>query len=110
VRTDILDPKESDIENRLVTRVNKRGGLAWKFVSPNNRSVPDRLVMLNGWIFFVELKAPGKWLTPKQEGKAKDIRGQWMHCWCITNFTEVEFIVDLYMLSPGPFYFLRWVI
>lgn len=103
MRTDILDPKERDIETRLVGRVNRRDGLAWKFTSPQNRSVPDRLVMLNGWIFFVELKAPGKTLTAKQELKAKDIIGQGIHCWCIATFQEVEFLVDLYMLAPGPF-------
>ena len=41
--------------------------LTYKFVSPNNRGVPDRIVMHNGEILFVEFKAPGKHPTPLQE-------------------------------------------
>lgn len=40
---------EKKIEERLRTRVEKvLGGIAFKFTSPNRRSVPDRLVLLPG--------------------------------------------------------------
>jgi hypothetical protein len=58
---------EKDIERALVKRVKELGGIANKFVSPANRSVPDRLVILpGGRIIFVELKAPGKRPTDNQ--------------------------------------------
>ena len=51
--------RESDIERRLVQGVKKLGGRAYKFVSPGNVGVPDRLVVLPGGIvLFVEVKAP----------------------------------------------------
>ncbi|EHI8551180.1 VRR-NUC domain-containing protein [Salmonella enterica] len=53
--------RESLIEKHLVAEVKKAGGIAYKFVSPGRRSVPDRLVLLpGGRLVFVECKAPGK--------------------------------------------------
>lgn len=47
---------EKQIEKWLGDEVKKRGGLYYKFVSPGNAGVPDRIVVLNGKIYFVELK------------------------------------------------------
>ena len=59
--------RESQLEQKLVSHITKLGGIAYKFSSPNRRSVPDRLcVMPNGRAFFVELKAQGKAPTPLQ--------------------------------------------
>jgi hypothetical protein len=38
---------EKDIEAHLVARVKAKGGIAYKFTSPQRRSVPDRLVLLD---------------------------------------------------------------
>lgn len=52
---------EKQVELKLVTETRKRGGLAVKFVSPGYAGMPDRLVLLpNGKLAFVEVKAPGK--------------------------------------------------
>ena len=59
--------RESTIEKYLVAQVKKHGGKAYKFVSPGNRGVPDRIVIFpGGSVTFVELKAPGKKLRPEQ--------------------------------------------
>lgn len=39
---------EKHIEAHLVKRVKEHGGIAYKFTSPQRRSVPDRLVLRNG--------------------------------------------------------------
>lgn len=58
---------ERDVENHLREEAKKLGGVAFKFVSPGNDGVPDRLVCLpGGRIAFIELKAPGKKPTPLQ--------------------------------------------
>jgi len=47
--------------------VEKLGGKAYKFSSPSNRAVPDRICCFpRGQIVFVECKAPGKKPTPLQ--------------------------------------------
>ena len=66
--------RESAIERYLVEQVAKVGGRAYKWVSPGNRGVPDRIVILpDGFIVFVELKAPGGRLRPEQKVQRKKI-------------------------------------
>lgn len=53
--------REREIEEKLRIESQKRGGLTMKFVSPGLVGVPDRIVVLpQGRIGFVELKAPGE--------------------------------------------------
>lgn len=53
--------REKEVEAALVKAAKKRNGVALKFVSPGLSGVPDRLVLLpDGKIGFIELKAPGK--------------------------------------------------
>ena len=48
---------EKEIERRMVQMVKQRGGLCYKFVSPSNPGVPDRIIITpDGKIIFVELK------------------------------------------------------
>lgn len=65
---------EKQIEQYLRDRIKELGGKAYKFVSPGNDGVPDRLVVLpGGKVLFVELKAPGKKPTPLQEKQMKTL-------------------------------------
>jgi hypothetical protein len=53
--------KESELERIFVAEVKRTGGKAYKFVSPGNAGVPDRIVVLpGGKVGFVELKRPGE--------------------------------------------------
>ena len=38
--------REKEIENDLINKAKKRGGIALKFTSPGYDGVPDRLVLL----------------------------------------------------------------
>ena len=59
--------RESEIERHLVWHVERLGGRAYKFTSPSNRGVSDRVVCLpDGQTWFVELKAPRGRLSPLQ--------------------------------------------
>lgn len=59
--------RESSLEKKFRESVERIGGLAPKWVSPGNRGVPDRIVILpDGRTAFVELKAPGRPLQPLQ--------------------------------------------
>lgn len=51
---------ENDIEKYMIRQVKKTGGLCYKWVSPGTRGVPDRIVIYQRNIFFVELKRPGE--------------------------------------------------
>ena len=68
---------EKYLERKLCAEVKAMGGIAYKFVSPGRRGVPDRMCVLpGGRVVFVELKSYGKKPTPLQEieiGRLKDL-------------------------------------
>ncbi|MGL6202075.1 MAG: VRR-NUC domain-containing protein [Lachnospiraceae bacterium] len=48
---------ESKIEDWLNKQINEMGGLSFKWVSPNNPGVPDRIYIFpSNHVYFVELK------------------------------------------------------
>lgn len=58
---------ERDVEKALVRQIKNAGGIAPKLTSPGTAGMPDRLVILpEGNICFVELKAPGQKPRPIQ--------------------------------------------
>lgn len=63
---------EKEIEKILVTEVKKLGGRAYKWISPGNDGVPDRIVVLPGRRpVFVELKTERGRLTSLQRVQCK---------------------------------------
>lgn len=65
---------EKDIEKLFRDEIKKAGGKAYKFTSPGNDGVPDRIVMLpGGQIVFVELKTDTGKLSKLQELQCKKI-------------------------------------
>ena len=65
---------EKDIEKLFRDEIKKAGGKAYKFTSPGNDGVPDRIAMLpEGQIVFVELKTDTGRLSKLQELQCKKI-------------------------------------
>ena len=90
--------RESKIEKYLVDEVKAFGGLCWKFVSPGNSGVPDRVVLYKGMVCFIELKAPGNELRPLQEFRKKQIEQQGCSVKVIDSIDSVNsFIIDMVM-------------
>lgn len=87
---------EKDVEKYLREQVKGLKGKAYKFVSPGNAGVPDRLVCLpNGVIAFVELKAPGKEPTPLQKAKHRELRSLGCEVFVIDNKDAVDEFIDI---------------
>ena len=67
--------KESQIEAKLVRMVRERGGLCFKFVSPSNPGVPDRIIITpDGRTVYVELKTETGRLRRIQEWQLSEMR------------------------------------
>ena len=82
---------ERVIEAYLVKRVKEAGGIAYKFTSPQRRSVPDRLVLLpGGKMQFVETKATGAKPTPMQEREHARLRALGFTVLVIDNKEEID--------------------
>ena len=59
--------REVLLERKCCKWAKDNGWLVYKFVSPNQRGVPDRVFIKSGRVVFVEFKAPGEQLRPLQE-------------------------------------------
>jgi hypothetical protein len=57
---------EAQIEKMVTKHAKKAGWLSYKWVSPSQRWVPDRLYFKGGRIKMIEFKAPGKFPTKGQ--------------------------------------------
>lgn len=60
--------REANVERSFCNRLRKAGCLVYKFVSPGNDGVPDRIVVTpGGRVIFVELKTERGKLEPIQK-------------------------------------------
>lgn len=90
--------KEKVIEEYLRDQVRDAGGRAYKFTSPGNDGVPDRLVLLPGArIAFVELKAPGKKPTALQELQQRRIKDLGFDVHVIDSKAGVDEFIQKYV-------------
>jgi hypothetical protein len=70
----IMKILERDVEKYFCWAVETMGGKTWKFKSPAQRGVADRIVCLpDGSTWFVELKTKGGRLAPLQKLFAADM-------------------------------------
>ncbi|MEN7553157.1 VRR-NUC domain-containing protein [Clostridioides difficile] len=82
---------ESKIEKRLKKEIELLGGKAMKFISPGEAGVPDRIVLLpEGHVIFVELKAPGKKLRKLQQYKMLELRELGFKVKCVSTLKEID--------------------
>ena len=86
---------EKHIEAYLVKRVKAMGGIAYKFVSPGRRGVPDRIVVMpNGVTVYVELKAPGEKPEPHQEREHQRLRDRGHKVYVIDSLEGVKQLLE----------------
>ena len=89
--------RERDIEAKLRQAIEKDGGLFFKFVSPGNDGVPDRIAILpDGQIWFIELKTESGRLTPIQVWQQDRLRQLGVNVAVIKGMDEAaEFIEEV---------------
>ena len=87
--------REKTIEAKLVKAVRSMGGIALKISSTNYDGMPDRLVLLtDGKLAFIELKAPGKKLRPLQEKRKRQLEALGFLVFCIDGIEQIGGILD----------------
>ena len=86
---------EKELELLLVNEGKRRGGRAFKFISPGLNGVPDRLVlMLGGKLGFVEVKAPGKEMRPNQIKRKRQLESLGFLVYCLDDPRKIGGIID----------------
>lgn len=87
--------QESQLERRLKREVKKLGGKALKFESPGMSGVPDRIVLLpEGRLIFVEMKAPGERLRPLQEKRKRELEALGFQVEVIDSEQAIERFIE----------------
>ena len=70
---------EKTIERKVCEKAKLAGWLTYKWVSPAQAGVPDRIFIRQGEVVFIEFKAPGRTTTPLQDHTIKKLRGEGMN-------------------------------
>lgn len=87
--------KESEIEGRLRDGVKRLGGKAFKFVSPGNAGVPDRLVVLpGGKIIFAELKTDTGKVSTIQSYQIRSLQQLGADVWVVRGLDGVRAFLE----------------
>ncbi len=85
---------EKELEEKFKNAVKAAGGRAFKFVSPGNDGVPDRLVVLpEGHIGFVELKQKGKKPTKLQAKQMQRLKDLGCFVYLLDDEKEIDSVI-----------------
>ena len=87
---------EKEIEKKICDYAKSKGCYVRKFVSPNNRSVPDRIIIAPGGVVgFLELKRGGQKPTKAQEVEIETLKKIGAEVdWC-DNVIDGKLFVDM---------------
>lgn len=98
------NPLEKDIEKKVCQAAKAMGILVYKFTSPSQRSVPDRLFIMpdRRGCFFLEFKRAGLKPTPAQAVEIDKILGQGVYVGVADNVKTGIEMVKLQMKMSDP--------
>ena len=90
---------EKQLESKVVGYCKKHGLYCRKFSSPAHRGVPDRIIVGNGQVMFLELKSPGEKPTQLQLRELDLIRAagalaMWTDSWELAQL-EITYAFNL---------------
>ena len=94
---------EKDVEKKLIRGIKKLGGRAYKWVSPGNAGVPDRIIIMpEGRIYFVELKTDTGRLSGLQRQQITFIAKHGAEVWVLYGAEDVEGFIN-YLAARPPY-------
>jgi hypothetical protein len=93
---------EASIERKIVAFAQKNGWKVFKFVSPGNSGVADRLLVREGVVLFLEIKRPGEEPKPLQYKFLRDMRKQRVFAFWADSLADVKSILERYGLLDDP--------
>lgn len=96
------NPLEKDIEKKVCAYARTLGCLVYKFTSPSQRSIPDRLFIMPGGrgCFFIEFKKRGEKPTPAQAVEIDKIKRQGISVFVVDDVESGRVAVDAMMHDP----------
>jgi len=86
--------QESSLEAAATRYAGSKGIWTRKFVSPANRSVPDRVFGFNKTCVWIEFKAPGKKPTDAQADEIAEMRARGLLALYMDDLPETKRLLD----------------
>lgn len=87
---------EKSLEKKLVSEVQRLGGLALKFWPVTFTGLPDRIILMpRGRVYFVELKSAGKKPTARQLKVHEQLRAMGFCVWTVDNEKELIRVIGI---------------
>nr|DAT95174.1 MAG TPA: Nuclease [Caudoviricetes sp.] len=100
-KEEVSNMREKAIEHHLVMETEKAGGKAVKFVSPSFAGMPDRLILLaDGKMGFVEVKAPGQKPRPLQLKRHAMLRRLGYQVFVLDAIEEIPGVLETIAHTP----------
>jgi len=85
---------ERDIEKGVSNYAKVFGWITFKFVSPNNRGVPDRVFIKAGRVVFIEFKRVTGKLTPLQTIQIRKMRDSGAEVYVCYSLCDGKLLFD----------------
>lgn len=91
--------EESTLESKCRLYAQAKGCDYYKFVSPGNTGVPDRMITAYPKrVMWVEFKAKGNYATPKQLFEIARLHRKGHEAYVIDNFDSFKLILDGFVM------------
>lgn len=88
--------KESQIESKVVKKAKELGFLTYKFSSPSNRGVPDRMfISPHGEVFFMEFKSEKANVSQLQKKVINDMCTYGVGVFVVKHFETGVFLLNV---------------
>ncbi len=91
---------ESKVEYAVTRYAKYKGCQHFKFVSPGNKFVPDRIITYKGNVLFVEFKAAGKLPSKGQVKVISKMRQSGTNVVVIDSVAGGKEVIDKFILLP----------
>ena len=87
--------REKTVEEKLIKAVKSMGGICPKWVAPGFDGMPDRMVLLpDGRMAFVEVKAPGERPRPLQVSRHELLRSLGYRVYVLDSPEQIGGMID----------------
>ena len=85
---------ERDIERAACLYAKSKGVLCYKFTSPAKSGVPDRIMLYEGKVWFIEFKKPDGKLSRLQEKEIQTIQKHGHAVYVCWDLLEAKDVID----------------
>lgn len=96
-----MGKRENKVEDYLKKRVKALGGISYKWVSPQVVGVTDQIVIIEGVVWFVEVKTLDGTLSPMQKRRQQELKDNGANVYNVFGQKGVDEFIDCHLFYVG---------